>query len=114
MHAGHPEFDGQRFSLRPLEREGTAYGRQHEVAQPEVRALLEPVGVGLRMLVEQEVEAGPVRAVEQNGSGQSEALGGLLEVAETGVIVAADRKSTRLNSSHVKISYAVFCLKKKI
>src|SRR5690606_41433713 len=27
--------------------------------------------------------------------------------------LAADRKSTRLNSSHVKISYAVFCLKKK-
>src|SRR5439155_10031826 len=26
----------------------------------------------------------------------------------------ADRKSTRLNSSHVAISYAVFCLKKKI
>src|SRR5690606_40761392 len=26
---------------------------------------------------------------------------------------SADRKSTRLNSSHVKISYAVFCLKKK-
>src|SRR5207253_9612027 len=37
----------------------------------------------------------------------------------TGVKVAAavaprlDRKSTRLNSSHVAISYAVFCLKKK-
>src|SRR5690606_41908340 len=29
------------------------------------------------------------------------------------VVVLADRKSTRLNSSHVKISYAVFCLKKK-
>src|SRR5690606_40997397 len=27
--------------------------------------------------------------------------------------VSVDRKSTRLNSSHVKISYAVFCLKKK-
>src|SRR5436309_2311169 len=27
--------------------------------------------------------------------------------------VGLDRKSTRLNSSHVKISYAVFCLKKK-
>src|SRR6266480_6307403 len=26
---------------------------------------------------------------------------------------AADRKSTRLNSSHMSISYAVFCLKKK-
>src|SRR5690606_42061141 len=29
-------------------------------------------------------------------------------------IAEKDRKSTRLNSSHVKISYAVFCLKKKI
>src|SRR5690349_22911147 len=28
-------------------------------------------------------------------------------------IVCRDRKSTRLNSSHVEISYAVFCLKKK-
>src|SRR5690625_5687340 len=28
-------------------------------------------------------------------------------------IYARDRKSTRLNSSHVAISYAVFCLKKK-
>src|SRR5690606_8491835 len=28
--------------------------------------------------------------------------------------ITGDRKSTRLNSSHVKISYAVFCLKKKI
>src|SRR5215813_11838033 len=27
--------------------------------------------------------------------------------------VPGDRKSTRLNSSHVRISYAVFCLKKK-
>src|SRR6266700_5878798 len=35
----------------------------------------------------------------------------LLLVTQTGGM--ADRKSTRLNSSHVKISYAVFCLKKK-
>src|SRR3989442_13992294 len=28
-------------------------------------------------------------------------------------VVREDRKSTRLNSSHVRISYAVFCLKKK-
>src|SRR5690554_4670762 len=27
--------------------------------------------------------------------------------------ISVDRKSTRLNSSHVRISYAVFCLKKK-
>src|SRR5688572_32394274 len=31
----------------------------------------------------------------------------------TSAIVAVDRKSTRLNSSHSQISYAVFCLKKK-
>src|SRR3712207_8329499 len=31
----------------------------------------------------------------------------------TGIAVPADRKSTRLNSSHANISYAVFCLKKK-
>src|SRR3712207_7142758 len=30
-----------------------------------------------------------------------------------GGIIGADRKSTRLNSSHANISYAVFCLKKK-
>src|SRR5690606_42119972 len=29
------------------------------------------------------------------------------------LVMTRDRKSTRLNSSHVKISYAVFCLKKK-
>src|SRR3989442_7889186 len=29
------------------------------------------------------------------------------------LITEIDRKSTRLNSSHVRISYAVFCLKKK-
>src|SRR5690554_7005079 len=31
----------------------------------------------------------------------------------TDVVEKIDRKSTRLNSSHVRISYAVFCLKKK-
>src|SRR5439155_24292534 len=46
--------------------------------------------------------------------------GGVLGCQRDGVRVllrpalqAGDRKSTRLNSSHVAISYAVFCLKKK-
>src|SRR5438067_4214406 len=34
-------------------------------------------------------------------------------ILEGSVRRAGDRKSTRLNSSHVSISYAVFCLKKK-
>src|SRR2546426_10416281 len=37
----------------------------------------------------------------------------LLEMATPEKSVEADRKSTRLNSSHLVISYAVFCLKKK-
>src|SRR5699024_11637862 len=36
-----------------------------------------------------------------------------LDDIETGRHIVGDRKSTRLNSSHVSISYAVFCLKKK-
>src|SRR3712207_7398459 len=46
-----------------------------------------------------------VDAVEAFGAGQA-------EVPDTGQ-VDEDRKSTRLNSSHANISYAVFCLKKK-
>src|SRR3712207_7399813 len=39
---------------------------------------------------------------------------GMLETArQMGHGLAVDRKSTRLNSSHANISYAVFCLKKK-
>src|SRR5690242_21390161 len=38
---------------------------------------------------------------------------GLSLVLPAGAIRPADRKSTRLNSSHMSISYAVFCLKKK-
>src|SRR3712207_1345283 len=38
-----------------------------------------------------------------------------IEKAQRGMVefLLADRKSTRLNSSHANISYAVFCLKKK-
>src|SRR5207253_9853442 len=37
---------------------------------------------------------------------------GVVALPQLGVVLE-DRKSTRLNSSHVAISYAVFCLKKK-
>src|SRR2546422_2997073 len=38
---------------------------------------------------------------------------GIKESATTNNVIVLDRKSTRLNSSHGYISYAVFCLKKK-
>src|SRR5207249_9087235 len=42
-----------------------------------------------------------------------DAIGRDLDAVRRGQRHALDRKSTRLNSSHVSISYAVFCLKKK-
>src|SRR2546426_1829024 len=39
--------------------------------------------------------------------------GGLVACSHVGINDSQDRKSTRLNSSHLVISYAVFCLKKK-
>src|SRR5690606_40776461 len=66
-----------------------------------------------------QVEAGErIAIIGPNGAGKTSLLrclygdlapdSGLVKWAEQ----AEDRKSTRLNSSHVKISYAVFCLKK--
>src|SRR5690606_19526617 len=50
---------------------------------------------------------------EANGLFSLNALIGLgISDSNDFTIVMEDRKSTRLNSSHVKISYAVFCLKK--
>src|SRR5690349_22877959 len=47
------------------------------------------------------------------GLGEARAGGPDHRVRAGGHPAAVDRKSTRLNSSHVEISYAVFCLKKK-
>src|SRR5207302_7489854 len=61
----------------------------HGLVRNEIRNMIEGVTKGFE------------RVLEINGVGYKAALSG------------RDRKSTRLNSSHVKISYAVFCLKKK-
>src|SRR5690554_5636347 len=50
---------------------------------------------------------------EPQQSALSVALGRDVGSAPDRFLVGLDRKSTRLNSSHVRISYAVFCLKKK-
>src|SRR3712207_6921282 len=53
-------------------------------------------------------------AVEARGVSSAARLGGLVAVAAVAGQGEQDRKSTRLNSSHANISYAVFCLKKKM
>src|SRR5690606_39759353 len=61
-----------------------------------------------------------VRGPQDWFDAQERYLGWRAELEDAGLAVPApidadwsDRKSTRLNSSHVKNSYAVFCLKKK-
>src|SRR5256885_6691524 len=57
-----------------------------------------------------------LRALEHRGLvdvRQGSAGGYFIRELDAGPVVREDRKSTRLNSSHLVISYAVFCLKKK-
>src|SRR3712207_8970021 len=56
--------------------------------------------------------AAAIEAANQLGGGTVAIF--LAQVTELGgKVIFGDRKSTRLNSSHANISYAVFCLKKK-
>src|SRR2546430_12148941 len=45
--------------------------------------------------------------------GFANSMGEVMAIDDAAEMDAGDRKSTRLNSSHSQISYAVFCLKKK-
>src|SRR5699024_11730312 len=51
--------------------------------------------------------------VLRRSEGEDHVLAVAVRAGQVPADVAQDRKSTRLNSSHVSISYAVFCLKKK-
>src|SRR2546422_4248084 len=54
-----------------------------------------------------------VRADRGRTGDRGGAPGDLRDGLQAGIALESDRKSTRLNSSHGYISYAVFCLKKK-
>src|SRR5690606_41578375 len=57
----------------------------------------------------------PIRSFERISAPPSSGIRRFRSIRQHAALdsVRPDRKSTRLNSSHVKISYAVFCLKKK-
>src|SRR3712207_7866630 len=62
------------------------------------------------------IDVGDPRAAGALVNAHELALRYLLELSadiRTAALLDEDRKSTRLNSSHANISYAVFCLKKK-
>src|SRR2546430_9092548 len=80
------------------------------------RSTLFPYTTLFRSLVEV-LDRALVEALVRVGHGEAEvAFGQAAPVARAAVVferLVGDRKSTRLNSSHSQISYAVFCLKKK-
>src|SRR5205807_3916423 len=82
-----------------------------------IRQLLVVIGIGvaltymgvLRTAQQQAGYFGDLRVVERSRQDQSRAQSGFSQDVD---VSTTDRKSTRLNSSHLVISYAVFCLKK--
>src|SRR5690349_22126181 len=75
------------------------------VKKPKIDVKNENVDQAMQNLREQQ---GALVPVEDRGVEPKDYL-----LADVHVKEGGDRKSTRLNSSHVEISYAVFCLKKK-
>src|SRR3712207_8837823 len=87
----------------------TTLFRSHELRTP-LNAIL-----GFAQILELD-DLDPLQhdSVDQILKGGRHLLGLINEVLDLTRIETGDRKSTRLNSSHANISYAVFCLKKKI
>src|SRR5690349_22540220 len=78
------------------------------------RSTLFPYTTLFRSQLQRRGEAGD-EGVRRRGAGARRQRGPAVGAGARGRRAAGeDRKSTRLNSSHVEISYAVFCLKKKI
>src|SRR3712207_9016448 len=82
--------------------------RDVRVGVEQVGSVLQRVRVPPGVVVG-EGDVGRAGQPEAVGAGHGAGVGRQLDHLDAGV----DRKSTRLNSSHANISYAVFCLKKK-
>src|SRR5690242_21117499 len=80
------------------------------------RSTLFPYTTLFRSIQHQPVAFGARHAGQEIALGalcRRQALVAMVDLALDNPGLAGDRKSTRLNSSHMSISYAVFCLKKK-
>src|SRR5439155_18417437 len=103
----------QAVSERPDQR------RIHRVLEQHQTGAVHQIGTPIDKLVEREPEAQPAPIPHAFASSSSFFRTSATFCAASGGTswytwnFARDRKSTRLNSSHVAISYAVFCLKKK-
>src|SRR3712207_7718165 len=98
-----------------------AHVANNNVAIGDVSGLIENIHKALSALGERASEPKPERTkpvVSVRASVKADHLvcmqcGSRQKLLKRHLAVAQDRKSTRLNSSHANISYAVFCLKKK-
>src|SRR5438105_11914482 len=100
-------MDLDRIQMAQTEKDGTA--RTLTLAHDASRHHITRRQIGHRVIVHHEGVAGGVHqasAFAAQGLGQQ-------KPGPCAAKALADRKSTRLNSSHEWISYAVFCLKKK-
>src|SRR5690625_5829391 len=110
---GSPEAPSPDSPEEPAERpEHLADGPYDEADAPEedridLGGIEVPTVDGLELRMEVDQRSGSVTGANLVIAGSS------LQVQAFAAPKSRDRKSTRLNSSHVAISYAVFCLKKK-
>src|SRR5690606_10696955 len=98
------------FDLRPLP------GMDPEQLRAVIRSKLQPLAEQHRVRIDYAPLFPSVPSFEQSADSELVCLAEKLTGHAAQAVAfgtEADRKSTRLNSSHVKISYAVFCLKKK-
>src|SRR2546430_5067237 len=120
--AAFADYDGDgRVDLAVSQNGAETKLYHNEHAGPGLRVRLvgeasNPHAIGAVLRVEYEGSRGPAREVHGGSGywsedGATQVLG--LEEGKRPVALWIDRKSTRLNSSHSQISYAVFCLKKK-
>src|SRR5690606_40168273 len=96
-------FDGLVEPVEPFQRD----------APVEVRLVIERVDLERVVIRVQCLDVTPER-VQRDAPVHQRLRVRRVQRQRTIVGLKRDRKSTRLNSSHVKISYAVFCLKKKM
>src|SRR5438067_2585337 len=94
---------------------GDSRRRASFVAEPLERGFGMTLGNSLRRVLLSSLQGAAVTSIKIDGVlHEFSSLTGVREdVTDIVLNVKQDRKSTRLNSSHVSISYAVFCLKKK-
>src|SRR5438270_3096360 len=94
-----------RHSRKPTTRNTLTLHDALPISQADDRAGVEPADLG--------PERDPARAEAEFERGVKAQKAAFEFGLSSGWVSFGDRKSTRLNSSHSQISYAVFCLKKK-